>query len=140
MSAVNNCCLVGRVFSDTIDVDNSGERARAKFTISVRRGQGKADLIPITAWGSQAEFAEKYLEKGKGVAIRGEFRSSRVEGSDGFKWFYGIDAYDINFLPGTGGDEGQPERRPSGRSNGGGGSGRKYSSPPRYEADDDVPF
>lgn len=138
MSAVNNCCFVGRVYSDKIDVDSFGDRARAKFTITVRRGQGKADFIPVTAWGSQAEFAEKYLEKGKSVAIRGEFHSNRVEGSDGVKWFYGIDAYEINFLPGNEGDEGQTERRASGRGNGGG--GRKYPSTPIHDVDDEAPF
>ena len=136
MSALNNCVIVGRVYSEKIDVDKSGERPRAKFTMTVRRGQGKADFIPVTAWGTQAEFAEKYLEKGKCVAIRGEFRSDRVEGKDGVKWFYGITAYDINFLPETEGEGGSGGRSYGSRS-GGGGSGKRYSSSDDY---DDSPY
>ena len=122
MSALNNCVIVGRVYSEKVDVDKSGDRPRAKFTMTVRRGQGKADFVPVTAWGTQAEFAEKYLTKGKGVAVRGEFRSDRVEGKDGVRWFYGITAYEINFLPDSEGDE--DSGRHSGSRNSGGGNRR----------------
>lgn len=39
----------------------------------------------ITAWGNNAEFAEKYLEKGAEIAIDGKLRNNNYTDKDGIK-------------------------------------------------------
>ena len=135
MSSLNNCTFVGKVSTDKISVDNSGDRPRAKFSLSVRRSQDKVDFVPCTAWGPQAEFASKYLKKGSAIAVSGEFRSTRSESNGQVRWYYGIDVYGINFLPPREDDGGGGGER---RSSGGG--TRKSSPEPEVDFYDDSPF
>ncbi|MES2566450.1 MAG: single-stranded DNA-binding protein [Bacteroidota bacterium] len=39
----------------------------------------------VTAWGSQAEFAAKYLEKGTEIAIEGKLKNNNYTDKDGVK-------------------------------------------------------
>lgn len=39
----------------------------------------------LTAWGNQAEFAEKFLEKGSEVAIEGKLKNSTYTDKEGVK-------------------------------------------------------
>lgn len=52
----------------------SGKKV-ANFSVAVSRGFGDnkhANWFNIVAWNAQADFAEKYLKKGKAVRITGE--------------------------------------------------------------------
>lgn len=39
----------------------------------------------LTAWGNQAEFAEKFLEKGSEIAIEGKLKNNNYTDKDGIK-------------------------------------------------------
>jgi len=42
-------------------------------------------FIPVTVWGKQAESCDKYLSKGKKVAVTGEMTIREYEAKDGSK-------------------------------------------------------
>ena len=59
------------------DVDvryfDSGKN-NAKFTLAVRRGKDDPDWFPIEIWGAPAKVAEKYVEKGSRVSVKGHLK------------------------------------------------------------------
>ena len=46
----------------------------AKLTLAVRRGKDDPDWFPIEIWGAPAKIAEKYVEKGSRVSIKGHLK------------------------------------------------------------------
>ena len=46
----------------------------AKFTLAVRRGKDDPDWFPIEIWGAPAKVAEKYVEKGSRVSVKGHLK------------------------------------------------------------------
>ena len=62
----------------------------AKYTLAVDRkfkqeGQHQADFINCVAFGKQAEFAEKYLQKGTKIAVTGRIQTGSYTNKDGIK-------------------------------------------------------
>ncbi len=89
MSAQNQVTLIGRLIRDP-EVDEVGKGKKylkANLSLAVRNIKKKskegentpdADFIDgIVAWGKQAEFAEKYLEKGRMIVVHGELQPGR---------------------------------------------------------------
>ena len=67
--------ISGNVGQD-VDVkyfDASGKN-NAKFTLAVRRGKDDPDWFPIEIWGAPAKVAEKYVEKGSRVSVKGHLK------------------------------------------------------------------
>jgi len=61
----------------------------------------KADFIPVSVWGTQAENCEKYLSKGRGVYIEGRLSMNRWENPDGeSRSRLEVVAGSVQFLPG----------------------------------------
>lgn len=64
--------------------------AVARYTLAVDRrfkrdGEPTADFIPCVAFGKQAEFAEKYLQKGIKIAVTGRIQTGSYTKLDGQK-------------------------------------------------------
>ena len=86
---------MGRLTRDPDVRYSSGDNASAvaRYTIAVdragRRGNGDdqqtADFIGCVAFGSQGEFAEKYLRKGMRIAVEGHIRTGSYTNKDGQK-------------------------------------------------------
>lgn len=59
----------------------------ALFTVAVnRRGKDAgADFIPVVAWDKTAEFADKWLSKGKPIMVIGELQSRTYQDRNGEK-------------------------------------------------------
>lgn len=63
--------------------------AYCRFPIAVDRnytakdGNKITDYFTITTWGTQAENCEKYLDKGRKVAVVGALRSRQYEDTNG---------------------------------------------------------
>lgn len=59
------------------------------FTVGVTRayknaqGDRVSDFFRVTAWRQQAEYAAKYLTKGRLVYVRGELQPTIFDGKDG---------------------------------------------------------
>lgn len=62
----------------------------AKYTLAVNRrfkkqGYPDADFIPCIAWGSAAEFAEKFMKKGGMFSVVGHLQISSWDDNEGKK-------------------------------------------------------
>lgn len=96
---MNNVILIGRLIKDVeLRYTQSSNATYARFTIAVDRGMSKdkkqeaeekgqptADFINIVVWGKQAENCQKYLQKGRNVAIQGRIQSGSYTAQDGTK-------------------------------------------------------
>lgn len=112
-------------------------------------------FVDVTVWGSNAENAQKFLSKGRGVFIEGRLQMDTWEDkqSGQKRSKLKVVAEVLQFLPdGKGG----AQARPSSGSSGGNGGGGGYSSPSRpsgppqgaspadsgdyHDEEDDIPF
>lgn len=96
---MNNVILIGRLTKDVeLRYTQSSNATYARFTIAVDRvmskekkqeaeanGQPTADFINIVVWGKQAENCQRYLQKGRNVAIQGRLQSGSYTAEDGSK-------------------------------------------------------
>lgn len=98
---MNNVILIGRLIKDVeLRYTQSSNATYARFTIAVDRGMSKekkqeaeangqqtADFINIVVWGKQAENCQRYLQKGRNVAIQGRLQSGSYTAQDGTRKF-----------------------------------------------------
>ena len=96
---MNNVILIGRLIKDVeLRYTQSSNATYARFTLVVDKGMSKdkkqeleangqptADFINIVVWGKQAENCQKYLQKGRNVAIQGRIQSGSYTAQDGSK-------------------------------------------------------
>ncbi len=125
---MNNVVLIGRLTKDP-ELRWSNDLAVARFSVAVdRNGKDKGTDFPsIVVFSKQAENCEKYLTKGRKVAIQGHIQTGSYE-KDGRKVYTtDVVADRVEFL-----EWGDREEKPT--SNSGTFEG--------FEAveDDDVPF
>lgn len=85
---MNNVILIGRLTRDPETKYTSGQMAVTKFTLAIDRPgkQGeekKTDFVRITVFGKQAENCEKYLAKGRLVAIQGRIQTGSYQDKNG---------------------------------------------------------
>ena len=82
MSGYCSVVVVGNLGKDPeIRATGSGKKV-ASFSLAVDQGFGdskRTEWVPIIAWEKLAEFAEKYLKKGKTVALSGTLQTSSWE-------------------------------------------------------------
>ena len=72
MNVVN---LMGRLVRDPeVRTAQSGTKV-ANYTLAVDRYKGDADFIRCVVFGKGAEFAEKFLAKGKKIAVTGSIHT-----------------------------------------------------------------
>lgn len=89
---MNKVILIGRLTKDpTIRyAANEKQTAIANYTLAVDRqykrdGEDNADFIGCTAFGRNAEFAEKYLRQGTKIAVTGQIQTGSYVNKDGKK-------------------------------------------------------
>lgn len=81
---MNLVVLMGRTTKKP-EVKSTGESLIAKYTLAVDRiGEG-ADFINCTAFGKQAEFADKFLDKGTKIIVVGRINTGSYENKEGNK-------------------------------------------------------
>ena len=142
---MNNVTLIGRLTRDPEVRYTSGtQMAVARFTIAVDRqfkrdGEPTADFIPIVAFGKTAELCERYISKGRQVAVEGRIQTGSYTNKDGNKVYTtDVVANRVEFLGGREGGSGS-------------GFGQSQTSAPQsvdmgipegFSAidDDDIPF
>lgn len=87
---MNVAVLVGRLTKDPEVRATQGGMFVAKYTVAVDRafkrdGEPSADFIPCTAFGKQAEFAEKYFHKGMRISVSGRIQTGSYTNKEGQK-------------------------------------------------------
>ena len=136
---MNSVVLIGRLTRDPeLRYTSNNQMAVATFTLAINRpvkqGQEKqADFPRITVFGKQAENCEKYLVKGRLVAIQGRIQTGSYQNKNG-DTVYTTDviANRVQFL--EYGNNKPPQPPQDAESN------NDYI-PPGYEAvEDDLPF
>lgn len=87
---MNQVCLVGRLTNDPEIRYTQGENsmAVARYTLAVDRrykkdGEQTEDFIRCVAFGKNAEFAEKYMFKGRRFGITGSIQTGSYQNKDG---------------------------------------------------------
>lgn len=83
---MNNCTLVGVVVRDPeVRYSQSADPiAVARYTVAVkksyvREGEKDANFFQVVVFGKRAEFAEKYIKKGRWIALQGEMELTEWE-------------------------------------------------------------
>ena len=101
---MNHVFLIGNLTRDP-EVKNTNAGIKVcNFTIAVNRrmkqnGEQQTDFFNIVAWRQLAELCEKYLTKGKKVAITGSMQSRTYEDKNGVKrTAWDVQADEVEFL------------------------------------------
>lgn len=86
---MNHVVLIGRLTRDP-EVRYSGEMAIARFSLAIDRppkrdGTKETDFPNIVVFGKQAENCEKYISKGRLVAVEGRIQTGSYTNKDGNK-------------------------------------------------------
>ncbi|WP_314558675.1 single-stranded DNA-binding protein [uncultured Parvimonas sp.] len=98
---MNSVNLIGRLVKDPeLRYTTGSDSVYCRFTLAVDKGLSKekkqeleakgqqtADFINIVVWGKQAENCQKYLQKGRNVAIQGRLQSGSYTAQDGTRRF-----------------------------------------------------
>ena len=127
---MNQVILIGRLTRDPeLSYTPNTQSAMCRFTIAVDRPrrQGEdagADFIRITVWGRQAETCDRYLAKGRQVAVQGRIQTGSYKNREGVTVYTtDVVADRVEFLGGGQSDGGQGGFRQNNSSyNGGQGS------------------
>lgn len=140
---INKVILIGNLGADPEMKYTAGGTAICKFRIATtevykdRDGnqQERTEWHRVVAWARLAEICGQYLAKGRTVYVEGSLRTSSWDDQDGNKrYMTEINARDVQFLGGQGGQGGGPAS-----GGGGGGGGDDFGGPPPL-GDDDIPF
>ena len=145
---MNLVVLIGRIGADPELRETASGSTVGTFSVATsRRTKNKDDeWVEETTWhkvvcfGKNAEFAAKYLLKGREVSIQGRISNRSWEDDEGNKKY--ISEVVADTVTGHGartvGDEGEPEAKPrsKGGDKGGGGKGGRSRNGP----DPDLPF
>ncbi|MEW5676658.1 single-stranded DNA-binding protein [Flavobacterium enshiense] len=89
----NKVQLIGNVGQDPEVKTVNGDRKVANFTLATNDFfyNDKGDKVEqtewhkVTAWGKTAEIIEKYVEKGKEIAVEGKLTHRSYEDKEGVK-------------------------------------------------------
>ena len=85
---MNSVILIGRLTRDPEVRYTASQMAVATFFLAVDRPLGKdgekhTDFPRITVFGKQAENCEKYLAKGRMIAVQGRIQTGSYKNKDG---------------------------------------------------------
>ena len=135
---MNKLFIVGNLTRDpvlrTANLQN-GPASVCDFTVAVNRrqksqnGQSDADFFRVTAWRGLADNCQKYLAKGRKVAVTGSVSVSTYQGSDGVvRASLDVTADDVEFL--TPKQDGQQSTAPAYANTG---TGQNAPAQPAYQ-------
>lgn len=140
MASINAVVLIGNLTKDPELRSTKGGYSVCTLRLAVngKEKQGdqwvdRPDYFDVTVWGTQGENCEKYLSKGKPVAVSGRLRFEEWEKEGNKRSRVSIVANTVQFLP-------------SKKQEGGGGGGSEYAEeepdfqPSTSGGDDDIPF
>jgi len=110
---MNSVVLIGRLARDPeLSYTPNTQTAVARFTIAVdrprRQGEDQgADFIRVTVWGRQAETCDRYLAKGRQVAVLGRITTGSYKNREGATVYTTeVTADRVEFLGGGQGGQG----------------------------------
>lgn len=90
---MNKVILIGNLASDPEAFTTQSGISRSSFRIAVQRrfanaqGVREADFLPVIAWRQTADFCNKYLTKGRKVAVEGSIQTRSYDAQDGSRHY-----------------------------------------------------
>ena len=90
---MNKVILIGNLANDPEARTTQSGISQSTFRIAVQRrfanaqGVREADFIPVVAWRQNADFCNRYLTKGRKVAVEGSMQVRSYDAQDGSKRF-----------------------------------------------------
>lgn len=140
---MNSVILIGRLTRDPeVRYGAQSQNAVARFTLAVDRG-GKdrngedrgADFISCVCFGKTAELVEKYIVKGRQIAVQGRIQTGKYEKDGRTVYTTDVVADRVEFL-------GKGDGQSSGGSGFGQGAQDSQDEIPSgfSKLDDDIPF
>ena len=154
---MNSVVLIGNLARDPELRYSTGanQTAICRFTIAVNDGFGekqRTSFIPIVVFNKQAENCDKYLAKGRKVAIHGRIQTGSYEKDGRTVYTTDVVANNVEFLGGGQGAQGGSQGG-QGSQQSFGGQGTQQSAPASQGGedmevpggfqslqDDDIPF
>ena len=88
---MNKVVMIGNLAADPESRTTQSGIAQCSFRLGVQRrfanqqGQREADFFPVVCFRQTAEFAGKYLAKGRKVAVEGSLQTRSYDAQDGSK-------------------------------------------------------
>lgn len=87
---MNKVMLLGRLTKDAEIKTINEDKKVATFSLAVNRrlkkeGEPEADFINCVAWNKTAELIEKYITKGRQIAVSGRLNTRSYEDKEGSK-------------------------------------------------------
>ena len=86
---MNKVILIGNLASDPEAYTTQSGISRSSFRLAVQRrfanaqGVREADFLPVVAWRQTADFCNRYLLKGRRVAVEGSIQVRSYQAQDG---------------------------------------------------------
>lgn len=82
---MNSLVLIGRLTKDPeMSYLQNSQTAACKFTIAVDRAKkDETDFIRCTAFGKTAEHTDRYMSKGRQIAVQGRIQTGSYKNRDG---------------------------------------------------------
>ena len=89
---MNKVILIGNLAADPESRTTQSGIAQCTLRLAVQRrfanqqtGQREADFFTVVCWRNTAEFAAKYLAKGRMIAVEGSLQTRSYDAQDGSK-------------------------------------------------------
>lgn len=88
---MNKVIIIGNLARDPEAFTTQSGISRSTFTVAVQRrfagadGHREADFLTVVAWRQTADFCNKYLTKGRKVAVEGSIQTRSYDAQDGSK-------------------------------------------------------
>ena len=88
---MNKVILIGNLANDPEAFTTQSGISRSTFRIAVQRrfanaqGVREADFFTVVAWRQTADFCNRYLTKGRKVAVEGSIQNRSYDAQDGTK-------------------------------------------------------
>lgn len=120
---MNFVIVTGNVVNDPDAFTTQSGISRSSFKVAVQRrfknaqGTYDADFLPIVVWRGAAEFCNKYVRKGRKVAIEGSIQTRSYDAQDGSKRYVTeIIADNVELLDkAENGGQARPQAKPQGK-------------------------
>ena len=102
---MNRVILIGNLANDPESRTTQSGIAQCSFRIAVQRrfkganGERETDFLPVVCWRQTAECAQRYLAKGRKVAVEGSIQTRSYDAQDGSKRYVTeVVGSDIEFM------------------------------------------
>lgn len=88
---MNKVILIGNLANDPESRTTQSGIAQCSFRLAVQRrfkganGERETDFLQVVCWRQTAEFAQRYLAKGRKVAVEGSIQTRSYDAQDGSK-------------------------------------------------------